>query len=248
MKNIAFHIQKGGVGKTTLSGNVAFSLSDKGHKTILIDCDPQGNSTNWFLKDSPEYELADVLDGNVELNKAISQVRDNLYLLPTFSIGGDLRNFAQTKLVNKIVVFTKLAKDLEVLGFDYAIYDLSPGMSLLEKRILSAVNEVITPLTPEYFSLDGIEIFNNDLKEINEDYGVSIAHEKIVINNVNKTFGTHKAIMDKMSKFDYDFFVVRQDRKIADSIGVNQSIYEFFPSSKTIPEIDKIANAITIGV
>ena len=63
-------------------------------------------------------------------------------------------------------MFFEHNKDLEDLGFEYAVYDLSPGMSLLEKRILSSVDEVITPLTPEYFSLDGIEIFNNDLKEI----------------------------------------------------------------------------------
>lgn len=245
MKNIAFHIQKGGVGKTTLSGNIAFALSKKGLKTILIDCDPQGNSTSWFLKDPPEHELADVLDGNTELEKAIVQLRNNFFLLPTFSIGGDLRNFAQTKLINKVIIFQKLAKELETLGFEFAIYDLSPGMSLLEKRILSAVDEVITPLTPEYFSLDGIEIFNNDLKEINDDYGVKVVHDKIVINNVNKTFGTHNSILDQMDKFDYDLFVVRQDRKIADAIGVHKSIYEYFPSSKTIPELEKLTTAIT---
>ena len=51
MKKIACYVQKGGVGKTTCSGNIGYALSKKGLKTILLDCDPQGNLTTWFIKD-----------------------------------------------------------------------------------------------------------------------------------------------------------------------------------------------------
>ena len=73
MIKVAFHIQKGGTGKTTLAGNVSYALS-KNKKTILIDCDPQGNASSWFLVENPPYELADVLKaglfGVIERGKA----------------------------------------------------------------------------------------------------------------------------------------------------------------------------------
>lgn len=247
MFKLAFHIQKGGVGKTTLSGNTAFALSNKNKKTVLIDCDPQGNSTNWLLVKEPHSELADILSGDAPVDDALIEVKKNLFLIPTFSIGGDLRTFAETKLVNKVIIFNKLAQELEKIGFDYAIYDLSPGMTMLEKRIIATIDEVITPLTPEFFSLDGIEIFNNALKEINEDYGVNVKHEKIVINNINYSFRSHKEIIKKMEEFDYKLFFVRQDRKIAEAPAYHQSIFDYNSESKTIKELNSLAKAIMNG-
>ena len=58
MKSIAFHIQKGGTGKTSCSGSIAAGLARKGHKTILVDCDQQGNASSWFLTNPIDYELA----------------------------------------------------------------------------------------------------------------------------------------------------------------------------------------------
>ena len=60
-KTIAFHLQKGGVGKTTISGTLACQSALDGYKTLLIDVDPQGNASSWFLKKTPKYELADVV-------------------------------------------------------------------------------------------------------------------------------------------------------------------------------------------
>ena len=60
-KTIAFHLQKGGVGKTTISGTLACQSALDGYRTLAIDCDPQGNLSSWFLSEPPKYELADVL-------------------------------------------------------------------------------------------------------------------------------------------------------------------------------------------
>jgi cellulose biosynthesis protein BcsQ len=243
MKKIAFHIQKGGVGKTSLSGNIAYALSKTGN-TVIVDCDAQGNLSSWFIEQSPNYELADVLIGDISVEEAIVKIRDNLYLIPTFSAGGDLTEFAKTRLVSKVKAFESLSKQLEQLGFDFAVYDLSPGMNLLEERIIASIDEVITPLTPEFFSLDGIQIFNRSLQKINEDYEVNIDHNKIVINNINYSFGRHKKIIKEMEKLDYQLFFVRQDAKVAESPAQHKSIFEYYPESKTIDEILKVSSAI----
>jgi chromosome partitioning protein len=243
MKKIAFHIQKGGQGKSSLSGNVAFAAAKK-TKTILVDCDPQGNSSSWFLTNNVKWELADVLKENVSMKDAIVQISDNFYLLPTFGIDGGLKEYAETQLLNKIYVFNDLTNAIEKLGFNIAIFDLSPGMSLLEKRILMSMDEVITPLTPEYFSLDGIEIFSNELKKIKKDYRSQVKHEKIVVNNINQSFKRHKLYYEAFLKLNYQIFTVVQDSKIAECQIKHKSIFEYCPDSRAIPEIEKLTLAV----
>ena len=245
MKKYAFHIQKGGVGKSTLSGNIAYFLG-KSQKTILIDCDPQGSSSTWFLTDNHnvKYDLSNALSGQVAVKECIVKVTDSFFVLPTFSINGTLKNYAETKLNDEPYIFEDLCDELEKLDFQTAIFDLSPGMSKLEKSVLLAMDEVLTPLTPEFFSLDGIEIFNSELQKINKSYRKNIKHEKIIINNINRSFKRHNTIYDKMKTLDYNIFAIPQDSKIAESQLYNQSIFQYYPESKAIPELKKLAKVM----
>lgn len=243
MKKVAFHIQKGGTGKTTLSGNIAFH-SGQSRKTALIDCDPQGNSSSWFITDSPQYELSDVLKGDVEVVRVLFRISENFYILPTFGLNGTLKQYAETQLNDEPFIFEDLCGELEKLGFEVAIFDLSPGMSKLEKCVLLAMDEVITPLTPEFFSIDGISIFNNELKKINKAYRKNVKHKKIIANSINRSFKRHNVYYNQFKALDYELFTVPQDAKLAEAQIYNQSIFDYFPESKTIPEIEKIAKAI----
>ena len=250
MKVFAFHIQKGGVGKTTMTGNVGYALALKGKKTIMIDADPQGSLSTWFLKKSPPHELAEVLDKKVTAEDAIVKLNEHLYLLPTFGLEENLKTFAETQLINKQKAFLNLTRELADLDFEYCVFDLSPGMSLLEKRIIAECNEVITPLTAEFFSLDGIEIFTNHLKRINEDFTFSdskkVSHHKIVLNMVNRTFKQHLKIISEIEKKDYQIYKIAQDRKVSDIQVMQESIF-YYPASKTISEFNRLANDLIGG-
>ncbi len=70
------------------------------------------------------------------------------------------------RLNDELFIFEELVEELSSLGFYLAIFDLSPGMSPLEKSVLLAMDEVLLPLTPEYFSVDGITIFNSELRRL----------------------------------------------------------------------------------
>lgn len=243
LKSIAFHILKGGVGKTTLSGNIAYKISEI-KKTVLIDCDIQANSSNWFLKELPEYELSDCLQGK-PLHNVIKQIKENLYIIPTKSKDSTLKNYAETKLFQEPFIFEDLNNELKRLGFEYAIYDLSPSISQLERCILLAVNEVITPITPEYFSFDGIELFYNELQKINKSYRRNIKYNKIIINLINKSFETHKQYLNILQELKkYNIYKVGQDRKIADSQKFHQTIFQYYPKSQTKEELIKITKDI----
>lgn len=243
MKKIAFHIQKGGTGKTTLSGNIAY-CSGQSRKTILIDVDPQGNSSSWFITETPKYELVDILRGNTEAGEAIIHLSEQFYILPTFGLTGALKQYAESQLNDTPFIFEDLCGELEKLGFVIAVFDLSPGMSRLEKCVLLAMDEVVTPLTPEYFSIDGISIFNNELKKINKAYRRNVQHKKIIANNVNRTFRRHNVFYNQFKALDYELFSIGQDSKLAESQIYNKSIFEYYPASKAIPELKKLTSAI----
>ena len=246
MIKTAFHIQKGGTGKTSLSGNCSYCAAEH-IKTVLVDADPQGNSSSWFITNSFKHELADVLRDDVPLNDAMVQIKDNLYILPTFSINGLLKEFAETKLSEQPYVFDDLCKNLEGLGFGLAVFDLSPGMSMLERRVLAAMQEIITPVLPEGFSYDGIEIFNAELQNINKRWRKNVLHRKIVVNNINRSIRSHMEYYDLIKSLDYDLYTVAQDSKIKEAQIYNQSIFEYDPKSKTIPEINNLTKSILRG-
>lgn len=201
MISTAFHLQKGGVGKTTLSGTLAYDASLKG-KTILVDCDPQGNASSWFLKQF-DYELADVLYGKKYVQDTIVNVFPNFDILPTFGLDGGLKLYGETKLNDEPFNFCDLFEELEKLGYDYLIADLSPGMGRLEKAVLIACNSVITPMTPEYFSLDGIEIFYNEINKLGKSMRKAPRHDTIILNAFDARIGQHIEVAEKTKKLNY---------------------------------------------
>ena len=194
-KAIAFHLQKGGVGKTTVSGTLACQSALNGSKTLLIDCDPQGNLSSWFLKDTPKLELADVLQGRCYSDEAILKVDnvDNLYILPTFGIGGTLKNYSETKLVDEPFIIQDLVEDLKS-SYEHIVLDLSPGLGRLERSALIACDEIITPMTPEVFSLDGLEIFIEELAKLKKNYKSPVKHKRIIINSFDERIKQHRDI------------------------------------------------------
>ena len=194
-KSIAFHLQKGGVGKTSVCGALACQSALSGKRTLMIDCDPQGNLSSWFLKEAPKYELSDVLQGKCFWKDSVVKVDDidNLYILPTFSIGGSLKNYSETKLNDEPFIIQDLVGELSS-EFERIVLDLSPGLGKLERSAIIACNEVITPITTEIFSLDGFEIFVDELVKLKKNYKASVKHNKIIINSFDERVRQAKEI------------------------------------------------------
>ena len=245
MKTIAFHIQKGGTGKTSCAGNVAAGLARHGHKTALIDCDQQGNASSWFLTAPIDYELADILTGKAETAQAVTEIAPGLSLLPVSPLDGNLTAFAETQMIKNPKAFEFLIADLSALGYAFAVFDCSPSFSQLERAIIGAVDEVITPLTPEYFSMDGIEIFTKELAQIRRNMRRNIAHDKIICNMINRSFSHHMAFYENLKKLSYRIFTVPQDTRISKAQIFHQNIFDYDPKSKTIPALEELVRAIT---
>jgi len=247
MKSFAFHLQKGGVGKTTLSVSIAYAIAQS-HRTILIDADPQGNSSAWLANDlEVKYELADVLYGRIPLNEAIVSA-GKLYLLATFGIDGELKMFGEKQLSREPFIFMDLAESLANEGYQCCIFDLSPGMSQLERSILMAVDEVIVPMMADVFSLDGLETFASEIKKIEKGFRRKVQHKRLVINAFNRTIGQFKEIHKEAVKTTYETFTIGQDPVFRKAQAAHVPAQEFDGRDKmkdeTRNEIKRIALAL----
>ena len=162
-KAISLVNQKGGVGKTTSSINLSASLAVLGKKVLLIDLDPQGNTTTGvgINKGEIERSIYDVLIGECKITEAIIKTRyKNLYVIPaTINLAGleyelieKSNNDSSFKKGEQLKISLMDIKD----SFDYIILDCPPSLSLITTNALAASNSVIIPVQCEFFALEGI--------------------------------------------------------------------------------------------
>ncbi len=247
MRKITFHVQKGGTGKTTMAGSVAYALRQYG-KTLMIDGDPQGNLTSWYLKDSDlKKELADIMRGECSLTEAILTVRENLDLLGTFALGGDLKGWAETQLAGKPFAFEQLIERIQDHGYDFLIFDLGPGISILEKSILAFVDEVIPVIAAEYFSADGLQVFEYELEELKRDRKARFVAERMIINRVNNRYALHKAYQDILKDRHYKIFTINQSTGISDCVPEHSTVFEYDSKNKNIAVLAELARELSGG-
>ena len=162
-KIISLVNQKGGVGKTTTSINLSASLAVLEKKVLLIDLDPQGNTTTGIgiNKGDIEKSIYDVLTDKCSINEAIIKTKyKNLYVLPaTINLAGlDIELLEKSQNEPGFAKGNQLKEHLEpiVSNFDYIIIDCPPSLGLITTNALTASNSVIIPVQCEFFALEGI--------------------------------------------------------------------------------------------
>ncbi len=149
--------QKGGVGKSTTSVNLAASLGAMGKRTLLVDLDPQGNSTSGYGldKNRREHCIYNALLGDTEIQDIIEPVEvENVFVVPaTIQLAG-----AEIELVSAFSRETKLKTMLDSVSadFDYVIVDCPPSLGLLTVNALTAAEGLVIPIQCEYYALEGL--------------------------------------------------------------------------------------------
>lgn len=201
-KVVAVFNQKGGVGKTTTVVNLAAALGLKGKKTLLVDVDPQGNSTSGVGVDKSEVEYStyDMLINSVSARAIlIETVFKNLSILPAdMNLAGAEIELAKLENRNKIL---KKAIATLVVEYDYIIIDCPPSLGLLSINALVAADTLIVPLQCEYYALEGLSQLVNTVRTVKREYNPRLELEGVLFTMYDSRLKLTQQVIDEVNKY-----------------------------------------------
>ncbi len=236
-KIIAIANQKGGVGKTTTAINLAASLAVSEYKVLLVDADPQANTTSGLSLDPKKVKIgvynclieeATVPDGIVKPEDA-----PNLFLLPSNMdlVGAEIElvnHPNREKLMKKI--FEEVKED-----FDFIIIDCSPSLGLITINALTAADSVIIPVQCEYFALEGLGKLFNTIKIVQRRLNKTLEIEGILLTMYDSRLRLSKQIVTEVRKhfqgLVFDTLIHRNTR-LGEAPSFGQSIIMYDAQSK----------------
>lgn len=241
-KVIALVNQKGGVGKTTSSINLAASLGVLNRKVLLVDLDPQGNTTTGIGISKGEYNksIYELLIDKAKLKEVIIKTKfKNLYMIPaTINLAGvDIELMELSKSSSSFSKGSQLKKYLDVAkeSFDYIIIDCPPSLGVLTTNALTAADSVIIPVQCEFFALEGIMQLINTIMLAQKNLNPTLYIEGVLLTMLdNRTNLGLEVVEDIRSYFKervYDTIIPRLVR-LSEAPSHGKPIIAYDPKSR----------------
>lgn len=235
-KIISIFNQKGGVGKTTTNINLSAALAKKNKKVLIVDIDPQGNSTSGLGIDKEiiEYSLYDLMVDEVDADKIVIKTEiEGLHILPsTMELAG-----AEIELANKTQresLLTEALKDIKG-KYDYIFIDCPPSLGVLTINALKASDSVIIPIQCEYYALEGVSQLMNTINLVKKSLNASLEIEGVVLSMFDGRTNLSLQVVDEVKKYFgnkvYETMIPRNVR-LAEAPSFGMSILDYDPKSK----------------
>ena len=235
-KIIAIANQKGGVGKTTTSVNLAASLGVLEKKVLLIDADPQANATSGLGIDVETVEVGtyQLLEHTNTAREAILKTETpNLDIIPSHI---DLVAI-EIELVDKEQREYMLKKALQEIkdDYDYILIDCAPSLGLLTLNALTAADAVIIPIQCEYFALEGLGKLLNTVKSVQKIHNPDLDIEGLLLTMYDSRLRLSNQVVEEVQKHFNDMVfttIIQRNVKLSEAPSYGESIINYDASSK----------------
>lgn len=246
-KSIAIFNQKGGVGKTTTNINLAASLAMKGKKVLLLDIDPQGNTTSGvgISKKSLKYSTYDLLiDDELDIREVIQHTKtERLDLVPAdVSLAG-----AEVELVQLDHRESRLKNALAVVKdeYDYIFIDCPPSLGLLTINSLTAVDSVLIPIQCEYYALEGVSQLMSTIELVKKSLNPNLEIQGVVLSMFDGRTNLSIAVVEEVKKYFREKVyttVIPRNVRLAEAPSFGMPIFQYDPHSRGAEAYNEFAD------
>lgn len=236
-KIISIFNQKGGVGKTTTNINLSAALASMGKKVLVIDCDPQGNSTSGMglNKSAVVYSLYDLLmSDDIEAKEAVIRTEfGNLDIIPSnVQLSG--AEIEMVQMEKREYRLKEICKELKK-EYDYIFFDCPPSLGLITINALVASDSILVPIQSEYYALEGVSQLVNTYKLVRKSLNKNLIIEGILITMFDSRNNLNHEVVSEIRKYFREKVyqtVIGRNIKLAESPSHGRPIMYYDKSSK----------------